>query len=433
MTGVQLKGMTMRRQSVQMRTYLLLNLVLLAVLLIVLWRGDPTGVPGSDLAIRFPALILVLLILNTVLFFRDYLRPSQGSQKPSGKRALALLASEVLADAPDESVVKRVLLKVAAECHAEAGFFLAREEVGAPEKRPSSVGASPSATWGNDCPALTIVTGRLHPSLASGRFMFSGTDLHFRHPGGLGEELIWSSSAGSGFHPTVSRIGRFRLSVLPVRFSGQVVGWFAFQPNEERPLRQRVLDEAVILFQGLGALWFQQWHASAGAPADPVSGLPGAEAFQEAIEIELERSERYSQNLTLMQLTVVPQAGSAASPDDQILAAASQAVKDSLRRLDQAFVSETRGRFSALLTETTPDVAKLVAERIHTAFLRRISQKESGKASGLVLRMGSATYPGDASHTAGLCEKADEALQQALARGQSFVTYAGIDSGDSSE
>ncbi len=401
----------MRRQNVQIRTWLLLNLVLLAFLLIVLWRTDPTG--AGDLTIRFPTLLLVLLVLNTVLLFRDYLRPCLAPKKEIGQTPLWSSARELLSAPVDNAALMAVLEKTAADCRAKSACFLSRDE--------------------SDCAVLSARVGSLHTALTSGRFLAGPADLKLRHPGGLGDEQLWTATGMGGFQPFRSRIARLEGAVLPIRFAGRVIAWFLLEASDERPLRSKRLEEASVFLQGIGALWFQQNCVAAGVNHDPVSQLPRFDDFQDALEVELERSERYSQNLTLLYLSVCTAPGSSATVDDALLPAAARSLKDSLRRLDQAFVGETRGRFAALLTETTPDVARLVAERIQTAFLRRVSQRESGKPFGIVLRMGSATYPTDASHSAGLREKADEALQQAVAKGLNFVTYSGLAGAETAE
>jgi len=393
--------------------YLLLNLILIAFLLIVLWRTDPAGAASADLSIRFPTLLLVLLIINTVLFFRDYLRPCLSDQKRSDRAPMMGAARELLSAPVDEPAMIAVLERTIADCRARGACFLSREDA--------------------DCVAIVARVGMLHASVTTGRILAGASDLRLRHPGGLGEEQIWSASSACALQSCRSRIGRFTLEVMPVRFAGQVVAWFVFEPFDERPVRRHRLEETTVFLQGVGALWFQQRHVATASSLDPVSRLPQFDTFQDALEVELERSERYSQNLTLLYLSVVLPSGGTGTIDDQLLQAAAQSLKDSLRRLDQAFVGEVRGRFAALLTETTPDVARLVADRIQTAFLRRVSQREAGKPAGVALRMGSATYPGDASHAAGLREKADEALQQAVAKGVNFVTYAGMDSPDAPE
>jgi len=117
----------------------------------------------------------------------------------------------------------------------------------------------------------------------------------------------------------------------------------------------------------------------------------------------------------------------------QIARSAASALKQSLRRLDLMFCGKTDGEFLAILTETSAEVAEIVAKRVQKTFAKQNEKFDFINSSNLKMFIGSAAYPVDATHGAGLLEKSRESLNQAINENVEFKSYGAINGGSKGE
>ena len=162
---------------------------------------------------------------------------------------------------------------------------------------------------------------------------------------------------------------------------------------------------------------------------DQSTGLLKFSAFKDSLDLELDRSERYRQKMSLMILSVSKFKDLPKASKDGVQKAVAESLKESLRRFDLSFSWQKPGSFAAILTETDSDVAKMVGERIISSFQKNLSGSQaqvSSKSAPSVARMhiGFATYPTDASHSDGLLEKAQEALDCSLREDVGIVSFS---------
>ena len=99
------------------------------------------------------------------------------------------------------------------------------------------------------------------------------------------------------------------------------------------------------------------------------------------------------------------------------------ALKQSLRRLDLMFCGKSDCEFLAILSETSAEVAEIVAQRVQKSFSRQLEKLNYKNKDKNQLFIGSATYPTNATHGLGLIEMSRDALTQAESSSKGFVGY----------
>jgi len=404
-----------KRTPSNMNAYLLINLVLVGLLLIGIWRGQAP----FDTVVRLPSLLLILVIINTILIFRDSIFPGgnadTGSRAKNGSRfskrqaaTASLRAALNSRSAGNDATLPADALGTLLGISGQSGMCLFVLDESGSFARLAACGAVP-------------------PQISSARFILQGGELCLRHPAGLGDEMLcrWGTAPRAWRHDSAVTV--LSMFCIPLIIETTARGLLVSIAKADGPsLPQKIDPETCALFlESALARWQTSIRAAEGRALDPQTGLQQVECFKEAFETEVERSERYHQNLTLMLVDLAPCDDLLPAQRDALRQAVSAALRDSLRRLDQAFVCSRPGRFSALLTETTSDVASLVTDRIRQAFSIRIGDLRSLQPR---LAIGTASYPADATHGEGLREKADEALAEAIRCGKPVVAYESIHS-----
>jgi GGDEF domain-containing protein len=88
------------------------------------------------------------------------------------------------------------------------------------------------------------------------------------------------------------------------------------------------------------------------------------------------------------------------------------------------FCGQQDCEFIAILTETSAEVAEIVAQRVQKSFARQLEKAEINSKGKNILFIGSASYPTNATHGHGLLEMSREALAQAEKEEKEFVSYS---------
>jgi diguanylate cyclase (GGDEF)-like protein len=149
------------------------------------------------------------------------------------------------------------------------------------------------------------------------------------------------------------------------------------------------------------------------AATDPLTGLYNRRLFDEYFDKELNRSARYSHRLGLVvfDMHVFKQINDRYGHPrgDQLLRAAAQTLRDSLRTSDYAF-RIGGDEFALLLPQTDSEQAMALARRLRAAFSEQIEPMRLGVAVGL--DYGVAVYPEDGGQKEALLGVADERLYQ---------------------
>jgi diguanylate cyclase (GGDEF)-like protein len=149
------------------------------------------------------------------------------------------------------------------------------------------------------------------------------------------------------------------------------------------------------------------------AATDPLTGLYNRRLFDEYFDKELNRSARYNHRLGLVvfDMHVFKQINDRYGHPrgDQLLRAAAQTLRDSLRTSDYAF-RIGGDEFALLLPQTDSEQAIALAKRLRAAFAEQIEPMRLGVSVGL--DYGVAVYPEDGGQKESLLGVADERLYQ---------------------
>jgi GGDEF domain-containing protein len=395
---------TVNKRYCNLNGYLAINLILVGVVLIGLWRNQPV----FDSSVRLTSLLVLLVLINAILVIRESLFTEdpapRGRKKAVGAEGLRRVfhqdgdispafmsdaLSTVLAQTPYEGMV--VLL------FEEGGFF-------------SPLGSS----------------GCISPQFAGARFLVGGGELKIKHPGGLGEESVCRWPFALNHRYFQSSVTHLRMEITPLKLFGKCRGlWVAL--HDARSRKKATPSQLHALFiEATLALSLNRSQSAEGHAIDMQTGLLRFESFQKSFDIEIERSERYQQAMTLVLVAVDKYDEIAPPRQENIRKAVGESLRESLRRLDLSFSWNKPGVFAAVLTETDTKVAKMVGDRIINSFRRHLVNAGLDKDFASAIHVGFATYPSDASHGHGLLEMAEEALHDARERSIAIVSYPDI-------
>jgi GGDEF domain-containing protein len=394
----------LNKRFANLNGYLLLNLILSGIVLIGLWRNQPV----FDSSIRLTSLLILLIIINAILVIRESLCSEETpTRRPQPTSKIAGLR-KVLHDQSDigSSLLSDSLSTVLAQSTFEGMVILLFEEGGF---------FSPLAT-----------AGCISPQFAGSRFLIGGSELKLKHPGGLGEEKVCRWPFHLDHRYFQSSVTHLRMEITPLYLLGKCRGlWIALHDARSRRKAAPGQIHALFLESTLG-LFLTQSQSAEGHAVDMQTGLLRFESFQKSFDIEVERSERYQQAMTLLLVSI--EKYDEISPDrrENLRQAVGEALRESLRRLDLSFSWKQPGGFAAVLTETDTKVAKMVGDRIINCFRRHLVSAGLDKEFSSAIHAGFATYPSDASHGQGLLEMAEEALQYAREQNAAIISYPEI-------
>ncbi|MBI3039901.1 diguanylate cyclase [bacterium] len=387
----------MRRKVANLNFYLFLNLIILCIFLLGIWRGEPVW----DASIRLPSLLLFLAVINTVLIFRESIvLPASRANFP-GQNELARYLRAIVGSSEqiDDKLLSDSLETIISQTGIEGSLLFLFE---------------PAGNF-----SLTASAGRIPTQLSGARFFVSGEELHLKHPGGLGEEKVCKWEPAVSVVSLNSKVTRLFASIIPLSMVGNQKGLWLLVGKKTVTRKLDLINLAVHL-ETILSVKFSRSKNSNGRFVDNQTGLLRYEGFKNAFELELERSERYHQNLSVLLLSIHRFEENPNGAKNSLESAVSIALRESLRRLDLMFFSEKPGVFIALLTETNSEVGKIVAERINSAFRRQAQAalKTNDSLLSSEINMGLATYPDDSSVADVLMELAEDSLNRAKKDGK---------------
>ncbi|MGM0600995.1 MAG: diguanylate cyclase domain-containing protein [Candidatus Rifleibacteriota bacterium] len=391
------------KNKTNLNAYLFGNLVILCVLLISLWNRKPVW----DVNLRFPNLLLILVIINSILIFKGLIMSdnASGTTRKSGKtnKSLAPLRSIIPTTSEiNDNLFIRVLEKLKDLSRVDATAILL------PDGKEFDLVAS---------------SGELPVSFKNAKLIKKDDALFIKFSENLGEEKI--SSSLYKFRPLKfkSSATRLELTLYPLKLKNGNVGILLFTSKSGHKHPRLPYNSTALYVETVIAVIKDFATSSDLKYKDKSTGLLKYECFAEAFETEIERSERYQQDMTLMSAKIKFCQDTQEKDKKQLQKAAAVALKESLRRLDLMFCGQQDCEFIAILNETGKEVAEIVASRVQKSFAKQLEKFEINNEKNRILFIGSATYPTDATHGHGLMEKSGEALKKAEEEDKAFVSY----------
>jgi len=406
------------RKRINLNSYLFANLVIVGVLLIGLWNRQPVW----DVSLRFPNLLLIIVLINTILIFREVIlgggRPVKirGRQKKETSQKMRNLNElrSVLRNSPaiDENLLNRALVRLREICGSDSVTLYLLEN--AQCRQVAGAGELPAALNGS-------------------RFINRENAVFVKFPGSLGEEEV--GKIGSGNRPISfkSSLIRLELTALPLTLNQNRLALCVFSSREAHKAPPIPMASTALFLETLLTLVDNASSSGDGRYKDKSTGLFLFECFADSFETEVERSERYKQEMSLFTISIRGFSSLGSENSQQIARSAAAALKQSLRRLDLMFCGKNEGEFLAILTETSADVAEIVARRVQKTFAKQNEKFDFINNTDLKMFIGSAAYPVDATHGAGLLEKSRESLNQAINENVDFKSYGAISGGSKGE
>lgn len=185
-------------------------------------------------------------------------------------------------------------------------------------------------------------------------------------------------------------------------------------------------DEDVLFnfsFQAFQAITLQQ-EIFRYATTDGLTGLNNFRVFKKRLEDEIERSKRYSRDVSLVMIDIDHfksfndiyghQAG------DYVLKGVAKLIYKSIRTTD--FAARYGGEeFAVILPETAGPQVFTVAERLRNSISTHEFVLDKGNICNVTVSIGYATYPEDADGSELLIKKADQGLYFAKENGRNRV------------
>jgi diguanylate cyclase (GGDEF)-like protein len=193
---------------------------------------------------------------------------------------------------------------------------------------------------------------------------------------------------------------------------------------KERTLALKKANDALALSNDeLGEAVEKLGHL---ARTDALTGLRNRRALNEALEVEIRRTERHQRPFSVLMIDVDyfkkfnDAFGHPAG--DRLLIALGETLTENLRAMD--VVARYGGEeFAVILGETTGPDAVRVADKVRMAVREKVFREAGdGKPAGrATISIGVATYPTDAASPSGLISQADQALYLAKEAGRDLV------------
>lgn len=271
---------------------------------------------------------------------------------------------------------------------------------------------------------IAATSGELPPAIAGARFICRDNLVIIKFPGNLGEEEVGKLNEKSGIINFKSSVTRLECTIMPLNLRNKAKGILIFTSKEAHNAPTLPLSSVALFIETVVALIDSSGAEGDVRYKDKTTGLLRYECFADSYETEIERSERYQQEMTLFSVKINFCQDAPEEEKGILQKAAAVALKQSLRRLDLMFSGATECESMAILTETSSEVAEIVAQRVQKSFTKQVEKSELTYKDTKMLFIGSATYPTDATHGDGLLEKSREALLQAEKDNKEFVSYS---------
>jgi diguanylate cyclase (GGDEF)-like protein len=168
-------------------------------------------------------------------------------------------------------------------------------------------------------------------------------------------------------------------------------------------------------------------HAKERAFVDDVTDVYNARFLLQATERELQRSERYEKELTVLFLDldrfklVNDRYGHLAG--SEVLRRLSRVLQDCIRQVD-TLARYGGDEFTVLLADTGSEEGMAIAERIRRTVAETLFEGGRGTPIRLTISIGVATYPEHASERDSLLDTADKAMYRAKSLGRNCCCSA---------
>ncbi|MFH1777745.1 MAG: diguanylate cyclase [Candidatus Omnitrophota bacterium] len=193
-----------------------------------------------------------------------------------------------------------------------------------------------------------------------------------------------------------------------------------FNPEEISIIIDRALERQYLLKEAKEKEYYKELSL-----LDGLTGVYNFRYFQEMLLREINRAQRYPQEITLLMLDIDnfknynDAYGHPAG--DEVLKKIGKLFIESTRKID--FVARYGGEeFAIILPETPKKGASVLASRLISLFSNMIIPDEKNLFDAhITISIGLATYPNDAQTKAELIVKADQALYQAKKMGKNRV------------
>ena len=386
--------------------YLFVNLVLIVTLLIGIKVKTPPWEPHFDVG----HLILFIIIVNTLLLFKDFILVSYSSRKDASKKALKHHKSlnSLRAFINSSTNIDNNTLKASVEKLKEisGSEFI---EVAIIEKAQTNILASSGAE-----PQL----------LAGSRFINNDGSLSLKHSGQIGTEEICKDLKDYKPIKFKSSLLKLRLAIVPLNLSNARLGLCIFYNSKPHFIPRIALENVGFFFESLIAM-IENSQNQLGGYKDKATGLILYKNYEELVDNELERSERYEQEMSLLTIKITDFDKLQDVEKPIISKNIASAMKQSLRRFDLMFFGKEPGSYYALLTESGVEEAEVIARRLQKEFNKLIKKLQLDEDKKPMLVIGSATYQTDATHSLGLIEKSADACAEAIDKKIDFKAFSG--------
>ena len=386
--------------------YLFVNLVLIVALLIGIWKD---GISAFETKIEIRYIIIFIIIFNTLLLFKDFILASYPASKEDSPRKRKQLKSlkPLRAFINSTTTVDDKLLKDSLDKLKEISGSEYIEIVILENAQSKTL----------------VSTGEQPQLLAGTRFVVNEGILSIKHSGQLGSEEI--SNKVTEYKPVKfkSKLTRLKLALVPLNLSNARLGLCLFFNSKAPYLPKISLNNAGFFIESLIAM-VENAHNQVGGYKDKTTGLILYKNYEELVDNELERSERYEQEMSLLTIKITDFDKLQDSQKPLISKNIASAMKQSLRRFDLMFYGKEAGSYYALLTESGVEEAEGIARRLQKEFNKLIKKIQLADDVKPMLVIGSATYQTDATHSVGLIEKSADACLTAIENNIDFKAFS---------
>ncbi len=188
------------------------------------------------------------------------------------------------------------------------------------------------------------------------------------------------------------------------------------------------LSRVIVTLENITERKRLEQHLKKVAQQDALTKLLNSRAISKRLEEELSRAKRYNLNLSCLMLDIdyfkVINDRFGHQRGDQILKRVANFIKSSLRKSD--VVGRYGGdEFLAILTETSPENAKVTAERIRKLVCAKNFTSHQNAEAKITISIGISGYPGkNADDFKNLIAQADKALYSAKSSGRNCIVLA---------
>jgi GGDEF domain-containing protein len=377
--------------------YLFANLAIVGALLVGLWNKNPVW----DATIRFPNILLLLVILNTVLIFRDVLKlkPTKGAAKQEKKHKTLWglrksLEHPVAIEGDFLKNALNILREIVRGQRVELHYVYPHR--------------SELVAW----------SGEAIAQLNGNRMLLKDGGISVTYTGKLGSEPLMEANAlvqGRGTRGFKSEITGLGYRVLSLNIAGSepnerlAVLLFASSGEKARTSLPVALKELALCFELLLGLVEGVRQNEAIEYLDKGTGMELNSNFRDGLQTELERAERYEQSLGLLCLRISSFEGLSAEHKRLVHENVGLAIKQVLRRFDRVFLGEGGGEYFIILSESDSKESELVCNRIVRIFNKENDRLQPRSDRPLEMLVGAAVYPAQAALAETLLELSVEA------------------------